>query len=228
MIPPSAPGQPRPEAIGHRGAPTQRLENTLDGFLLAIEQGADAVELDVHVTGDGVAVVHHDEDAHGLAINGTALDALLEAAPEIPTLEDVLRAIGDRATVYVELKGVGIEAEVIDVVQKHGSRHALHSFDHAAVERAAALAPDIARGVLVDAGTTNPIQALRRAVARTGARDAWPHWSLVSADMMRAAGEMGVRVIAWTVNSHDSARHLASLGVAGLCTDDVRMLANSG
>ena len=214
------------EAIGHRGAPTQRPENTLDGFLLALTQGADGVELDVHVTQDGVPVVHHDETVGGQEIRTLSFDAVVGAAPSIPSLESVLRAIGARAVVYVELKGRSVEGQVIQVVRKFGKRYALHSFDHAAVERAASLAPDIPRGVLVDAGVTNPIQAIQRAVAQTRARDVWPHWSLVNAEMMRVASDLAVRVIPWTVNSVASARHLASLGVAGLCTDDVRMLTN--
>lgn len=45
---------------GHRGARAIYAENTIAGFLYAIESGADALELDVHVTGDGVLVVAHD------------------------------------------------------------------------------------------------------------------------------------------------------------------------
>jgi glycerophosphoryl diester phosphodiesterase len=48
------------ERIGHRGASKEFRENTLPAFQRAIELGADGVELDVHVTADGVAVVHHD------------------------------------------------------------------------------------------------------------------------------------------------------------------------
>jgi glycerophosphoryl diester phosphodiesterase len=49
-----------PAIIGHRGAPRDHPENTLAAFLRALELGATGVELDVHVTGDGVVVVHHD------------------------------------------------------------------------------------------------------------------------------------------------------------------------
>ena len=49
-----------PELIGHRGAPRERPENTIASFLRALDLGADAIELDVHATRDGVVVVHHD------------------------------------------------------------------------------------------------------------------------------------------------------------------------
>src|SRR5205823_13865315 len=46
--------------VGHRGASTQRPENTLPSFELAAEQGTDAIGLDVHLTADGQLAVIHD------------------------------------------------------------------------------------------------------------------------------------------------------------------------
>jgi glycerophosphoryl diester phosphodiesterase len=51
--------------IGHRGFPSRARENTPESFRLALEAGAQGIELDVRVTTDGVAVVHHDETALG-------------------------------------------------------------------------------------------------------------------------------------------------------------------
>lgn len=56
----------------HRGASACAPENTLPAFALAMEQGADGIELDVHLTRDGELVVIHDEEldrttnGHGL------------------------------------------------------------------------------------------------------------------------------------------------------------------
>lgn len=214
------------ECIGHRGIPAECVENTLDGFVRALDLGAHAVELDTHVCADGVVVVHHDDDVGGTAITALTLEELIERSSIIPTLDQVLDAVGTRATVYVELKGTAIEAQAIAAVRRHPTPVALHSFDHAAIERASGLAPEIPRGVLLDRAISNPIQSMRRAVERTGARDVWPHWSLVSADLVRAAAEMQARVLVWTVNSPERAAHFRSLGVDGICTDDVRVLAN--
>src|SRR5580765_3256853 len=46
--------------IAHRGASGAAPENTLAAFELAVRQGADAFELDVRLTADGVPVVLHD------------------------------------------------------------------------------------------------------------------------------------------------------------------------
>ena len=218
------------ERVGHRGAPRERTENTLSGFLLALDRGADAVELDAHVTHDGEVVVHHDPTVKRQVIAQTTWRDLshidLGNGDRIPRLRDVLDAVGKRATVYIELKGIGIEDQVIDVANKFGYDYALHSFDHDAIARAAKKAPSIPRGILLDRGTPQATDALRHAVARMRPRDVWPHWSLVNEQFMRVAHELKTRVIVWTVNSPVTAEILVSLGADALCTDDVQILAN--
>ena len=46
--------------IGHRGAAGLGPENTLCAFSKALDHGVDGVELDVQLSADGIAVVHHD------------------------------------------------------------------------------------------------------------------------------------------------------------------------
>jgi glycerophosphoryl diester phosphodiesterase len=58
-------GAPSPLVIGHRGAPGYLPEHTRASLLLALEQGADALEIDVVPTRDGVLVVRHDRDLAG-------------------------------------------------------------------------------------------------------------------------------------------------------------------
>jgi glycerophosphoryl diester phosphodiesterase len=45
----------------HRGAATERPENTMPAFERALEIGIDALEMDTHVTRDGHLIVVHDE-----------------------------------------------------------------------------------------------------------------------------------------------------------------------
>ena len=218
------------ERIAHRGIPGERVENTLPGFMLAIELGADAIELDVHLSSDGVVVVHHDAVVLAHAIANTSwrdLSHLVLAGGErLPRLQDVLEAVGNRAAVYIELKGGRGEDEIVDVARRFGQRWAIHSFDHGAMARVARRAPGIPRGVLLDKDTPDAVKELHRAVGRVLPRDVWPHWSLVDREFMLEASELALRVIPWTVNSADTARELLALGVEGICTDDVRILAN--
>jgi glycerophosphoryl diester phosphodiesterase len=221
---------PALERVGHRGSPRERTENTLPGFVLALEHGADAVELDVHATADGVVVVHHDFDLAGAAIASTAWEQLqavdLPGGGRIPTLQSVIDAIGDRAAVYVELKGSGIESQVADVLKRARGRYAVHSFDHAMIARCARDHPAIPRGILLDRGVERPVEMLTVALRDTQPRDVWPHHSLVDKAFMNAATAHDLRVIPWTVNSRELAARLAALGVAGICGDDVRVFAS--
>jgi glycerophosphoryl diester phosphodiesterase len=217
------------ERVAHRGMPRERRENTLPGFLLALEHGADALELDVHCSADREVVVFHDFSVAGRSLADTPWTVLaaldLGGGARMPRLSDVLTAVGDRATVYIELKGAGIEGEVLEIARRHGRRFALHSFDHDAIARVARAAPDVRRGILLDRGLSNPEAVLRQSVSRTGANDVWPHWSLVSEPLTRLTRELGARVITWTVNTRDVAETVMQAGVDGICTDDVRLLA---
>src|SRR5262245_26936155 len=57
----------RPLVLGHRGASREAPENTLASFGLAMDQGADGVELDVWRCATGEIVVFHDVDARRIA-----------------------------------------------------------------------------------------------------------------------------------------------------------------
>jgi len=219
-----------PLLIGHRGAPRERPENTLPSFMRALELGADGIELDVHTTMDGVVVVHHDEVPRATAPSGRLtskrIDALtfdelqgfsVRGMALIPTLAEVLAAIRGRADAFVELKGTDVEAATIEVIRKspNPARCAVHSFDHDAVRRARAIAPEIRGGILFDRAVDDVPAAMRAA----GALDAWPRWDLIDAAMVAAVHGAGGRVIAWTVNRTEHATELAALGVDALCTD---------
>lgn len=52
---------------GHRGSPVKEIENTIPSFELALQEGANALEIDVSITKDGHAVLWHDWDPNGAA-----------------------------------------------------------------------------------------------------------------------------------------------------------------
>lgn len=222
------------ERVAHRGAKREFPENTLPAFERALERGADAIELDVHTTADGVVVVHHDaalgRDVVGAA-PGTRLDAMpwseargveLAAGITIPSLPQVLDLVGGRATVYVELKGEAVEEATIEAIRRSATRCHLHSFHHAAIARAALLAPEIPRGLLYD---DDGVDAAIPTMREMGATTLWPEWRLVDRALVQRVDAIGGRVIAWTVNTRAAAARLLDLGVHGLCSDDVRLLA---
>ncbi|MDB4876067.1 MAG: glycerophosphoryl diester phosphodiesterase [Gemmatimonadetes bacterium] len=219
------------ERIGHRGAKRELPENTLAAFQRAFEHGADAIELDVHATRDGEVVVHHDPTLGGSAagLRGHAIAGLswaelsaveLAKGVGIPRLADVLTATPAGRTVYVEIKGVGIEALVAAALVGSPTRCAVHAFDHEAVRRMRTLAPELPRGILLDESPAD----IEQLMSAAGARDVWPDWTLIGRDLVDRVHAAGGRVIAWTVNDRYAAEQLIDLGVDGLCTDDVRLL----
>ena len=214
-----------PLRIAHRGMPHRERENTLPSFSAALSAGADGIELDVHATSDGTVVVHHDAQlAGGVSIARTSWHDLRRAAQsariEIPTLASVCELVGERAELFVEIKGAEIEREVVAVLRGHRGLSAIHSFDHAAIARLARLDGSLRLGLLFE----ERVPDVAAMLAANGARDAWPHYSVVDGPLLAAVHGAGGRVIAWTVNDSRDIARLSKLGVDGLCTDDVTLV----
>jgi glycerophosphoryl diester phosphodiesterase len=212
--------------IAHRGMPRQARENTLASFALALAAGADGIELDVHATSDGVVVVHHDPElSTGAVIAFTTRVELREQPPhgaQIPTLTEVCALVKDRAELFVEIKGAGIEELVVAALEGYDGRVAIHSFDHDLIRRLADVQCPYRLGVLFEDALD-----VRALMERTGALDVWPHHPLVTRALVDEVHSLGGRVIPWTVNSADDVQRVTSLGVDGICTDDVSLSLHS-
>ncbi len=229
MPPPPLPGPAASHApirIAHRGMPRKIRENTLPSFALAMDSGADGLELDVHTTSDGVVVIHHDPElASGERIDTLSRDELgkREAAPgiAIPTLRELCELVRGRIALFVELKGAGVERATLDALAGYDGPFALHSFDHEMIRRARRLDARVRLGVLLEDAAGDAAAVL----ARAGATDLWPQHSLVSGELVQVVHAAGGRVIPWTVNEPGEARRLAAAGVDAICTDDVTMAA---
>ena len=147
----------------HRGASGYRPENTLEAFELAIRQGADGIELDVHTSADGELIVMHDENVDRVT-DGTGLikDMTLAQLKElkvstpaepsgiyhIPTLAEVLELM--RTTVYhlkypqfmEEVKRAGLKMHVwtankpehIQLVKDAGAEAVITNYPDRAIE----------------------------------------------------------------------------------------------
>jgi glycerophosphoryl diester phosphodiesterase len=218
------------EIIAHRGASRERPENTVAAFTRAAELGAGGIELDVHLSADGVLMVHHDPFPHdpplpGLAHRGIGsltvdeIGAFRVLGEPIPTLAQVLDAVGDHLRVYCELKGPGTSAEAVRLLGKRGDAAAVHAFDHRQIAVARRLAPGLARGVLEASYHTVPTDSM----ASVDARDLWQAADLIDRDLVEAVHVRGGRVVAWTVDDPAMMRHLAALRVDALCTNDVAL-----
>ena len=109
--------QGRTLVFGHRGARAYAPMNTIPAFELALKQGTDGVELDTHLSSDGVLIVLHDFTVDSTTDgNGYAKDMTLSELKEldagkkfgeafigtcIPTLDEVFEAVGKKLFINV-------------------------------------------------------------------------------------------------------------------------------
>lgn len=206
-----------------------------------MQLGADAVELDVHLSADGVPVVIHDftvdgtTDGSGRVAELTLaqlkqLDAGSTFAPafageRIPTLAEVLEAVGERLLLNVELKSLslrenGLERAVIAQIEQHGLDDCvlISSFNPLSLRRAKRIAPHIPVGLLYSSDMPLP---LRRAwlapFVHHEARH--PNHTMVHARFLAWAKRRGYWVNVWTVDDPDEMRRLITLHVDGIITN---------
>lgn len=229
----------RPLLLGHRGARHAAPENTFAAFDLALEEGAEGVELDVRMNGSGDVIVCHDvtlervtdgkdrRAIHDLSTAECRAVRLRDGEP-LPFLKDVLEwAARRRAVVNVELKmdghrRVALVAAVAELSRRHGCPGDLlmSSFNAVAVLAHRALAPSLASAWLLDWS----LAADRPWLARAGQSAVHPRHTLITAERLaRWKAHVG-RVHTWTVNDPARARELAALGVDCLITDNPGVL----
>ncbi|MBI4201937.1 MAG: glycerophosphodiester phosphodiesterase [Chloroflexi bacterium] len=228
----------RPLVIAHRGASGEAPENTMAAFELALEQGADAIELDVHLTSDGFPVVFHDDEL-GRTTNGRGLVRSMPltelkgldagawfdrrfAGQRIPMLEEVVAWARRKLPLLIEVKNIphryrGIEASVTGVLERARvlGEHEILSFDHVAMRRFKNREPELLTGVCYRGDVIDHV-ALAKAA---GATVLHPAVHDMRPDGLREAHAAGLLVIPWTADSVEDIRALALLGVDGFMTN---------
>ncbi|HWE62018.1 MAG TPA: glycerophosphodiester phosphodiesterase family protein [Chloroflexota bacterium] len=216
----------------HRGASGQAPENTMAAFDLAVAQGAELIECDVHCTMDGQLVVHHDftlarTAQQNLEIGRLTMRELLRmdvgawrgagwTGQRIPTLDEVLDRYGARVFLNVEIKVdtrpyPGIEEAVVGAIRERqlAQRVIVSSFNGETVARLRAIDPMLCTGLLSD---DRPEASLERA-CQLGANALHLEAGLITAPRLRQAHARGLGLLAWTVDDQVEMVRLVDLGV---------------
>ncbi len=214
----------RPLVIAHRGASGYEVENSLAAFRAAGPKGADAVELDVHASADGVLFVHHDEMVGGpqhiahLPAHQVQSFRLSNGEP-IPTLPQALTAVGSALQVFVEVKSLApaYDERLFGALDRgpNPAGYAVHSFDHRIVRRLGTERPTLRRGVLCSEYLVQPLAPLEDA----GATILWQERTMVDAPLVEALHGAGASLFVWTVDRPDEMRHFLEIDVDGICTN---------
>lgn len=234
--------------VAHRGFSAQAPENTIEAFRLGVEAGADAVELDVHLTADGQLAVIHDEtldrttDRTG-RIAELTIDAIREAdagaqfsRPDdaglpfaerglrVPILPEVLAWLPDGIGLVVEIKAPAAADAVVEAVQGHpvssDGRLAVISFHEGAIDRVHELAPGIRTGYLL--APTQPIVPALVWATEHGHPAVLPWDGDLGADpipLLAEATAYGREIGCYVVNDPERMQLLAACRLWGFVTD---------
>ena len=208
-------------------------ENTVAAFRAARAMGADGVELDVRRTANGDLVVHHHFAIPGLgAIVDSDLASLREAAPWVPTFEEVITAC-ESLMVNIEVKNSPLDPDfdptdqslqaVFDHLEPLGLLDSIEisSFNPNTIAVSRARQPAVPTGFLAPRGLN--AEAAVEVAAAGGHFAVHPNVGDmvgVRADAsVKVANAHGLKVIVWTVDDPVEMRRLAGIGVHGIITN---------
>jgi glycerophosphoryl diester phosphodiesterase len=241
---------PYPRAYAHRGWHLDDglggggFENTMAGFVRAVDEGFSYLEFDVHTSADGVAVVHHDPtldrttDASGrIALQPASVlaEVRVGGVEPIPLLEDVLTTLPD-THMTIELKSAAAVDVTLGVLERLDAWHrvCLGAYDQRWLDRARkAAGPRLCTSMGMTAALglrsrawldTLPAPVSRLpALPFTGQLAQLPRrfgpLTVVDARLVATAHAAGREVHVWTVDDPAEMAELLDLGVDGLLSD---------
>ena len=231
------PLSPAPLIYAHRGDRSRADDNTLEAFALAVEGGADGIELDVRSTADDVLIVSHDPTHGDLpAFHSMTFAELRAADPSVPTFEETLGSVPRHVFLNVEIKNSPDDpafdperrntVAALDMIAATDDpgRILLSSFDPESVAVGRRHAPDILAGLLIGS-----LVSLGQGVASAkelGVEALHPPMTSIAAaspDELRTMNESGLTIVVWNANTPDEVRQAVAAGVEVVITDDPRM-----
>ena len=230
----------RPLIIAHRGASGEAPENTMAAFKLAVEQGCDGIELDVHLSNDGQLIVIHDENikrtTNGEGLVGEMTVAQLKRydagswfsdkfkGEKIPLLEEVFEMVPKEIFINVEIKNIpsyyeGIEEKLLDLLIQFDriEQVIVSSFDHQCLFRLKKRNRYIKIGLLY---TENAVDHAGLAkLFGFPVESLHPDNKAIRKKDVQRAVDSGLKVFPWTVNSKINMKRMIDYGVSGIITN---------
>ncbi|MFC5583517.1 glycerophosphodiester phosphodiesterase [Nitratireductor kimnyeongensis] len=207
--------------IAHRGLHDlnrTRWENTLSAFQAAVDAG-HSIECDVHLSSDGVPMVFHDhalrrltgQDGTIAAKTAAELGALKvgETDDHVPTLQEMLRLVGGRAALVIELKAseghdAALVERVAEALKSYSGRVALMSFEHRLVRQLAELAPDLPRGLTAEGRSAASMEAHFSMLAHEISFVSYAVSDLPNPFVSFVRERLSMPVITWTVRDREA------------------------
>ncbi|MBI5512578.1 MAG: glycerophosphodiester phosphodiesterase [Deltaproteobacteria bacterium] len=229
------------KVLGHRGAPRERPENSLEGFERALELGADGVELDARRCVSGELVVCHDPTLQRTAgrpdrVRDTPWSELrrvdLGGGARLPRLAEVLALWGPRGLVNIEVKGDDADLPALarslaeDLQAVPEARVLVSSFWPEALRAVRGRCPGVPLGRLWEPTGDAP-EGPPPAWSRGPWEAVHPHWSQCWEPWVRLWRAEGLFVHAWTVDEVPTALALRGYGVTSVITNEVAAMVGA-
>jgi glycerophosphoryl diester phosphodiesterase len=212
--------------IGHRGAKGECAENTLPCLEHAIKAGADIVEVDVRETKDGHLIILHDETFERVAgVNKSPKELNLKEIKEqikvfgeyeVPTLEEVLSLVKNRAGLFVEIKEPPTVEKVVKLLEEFNAvdTTAVISFYENALKRVKEINPELATGFIY----IKPQNAIITA-KKAKADFILPYYPLATPKAVAFAHRLKLKVVPWVVNDDKTLERVLKAKPDGIATD---------
>ena len=227
-----------PLVTSHAGCKGHAPENTLPGIESALALGADAIEIDVQCTADGVPVLMHDErvdrttDGSG-SIREMPLDVVraLDAGAHqfaaqfrsalVPMLAEVIELTKGKALLQIEVKQPGIEEHIVGVVRAADAVSAceVHSFYPPIVRAARALEPRMAAALLTEGSRVVDWSDFWGFALSLNAQGVSVHYSHVAGERVREAQRRSLTFMTWTVDEVADIERMIEAGVDSICSN---------
>lgn len=222
--------------IAHRGSRFRSPENTLASFHKAIEEGADYIELDVRLTGDGHVVVAHDARLNRTS-NGSGRIRRQDLKQlksldfgnwfhedykneTMPTLEEVLETF-PATGLNIEIKAPGMEQQLAALLDKYKARNniIISSFFMNILKRVQDINPELHLGLVISQRF-----GWRRKIRRCGELGFFSihmEQRLVNSETIDLTSNSGLKMIPWTnrILSDQRVSELIKLGIYGFIND---------
>lgn len=233
----SALGQAKPWYIAHRGASHDAPENTVASAKLAWEQGADAVEIDVYLASDNRIVVIHDKNTKRVSggKNMTIADSpsliLREMevgswkgehfkGEKIPFIEEIIETVPEGKTLVVEVKcGPEIIPHMERVLSKKKCKGEILfiAFGWETITGLKQAFPD-SKAYWLSSAKPDVKKRLPE-VKSLGLEGVNLQYGIIDQEVVTEAHNLGLEVLAWTVDDPTEARRLIDLGVTKITTN---------
>lgn len=223
----------KPLIIAHRGASALvEFENTLASFEKAIELGVPMVEFDVRKTQDNLFVAFHDESIDGMKVSDLSYQQLLDISRQkgfdVPLIEDVLKLCQGKIKLDIELKEVGYELEIVNLVKKYldYQDYVIKSFLDAAIVAVKKADNQITTGLLLGVSKPKNLIATRLSeifpefrLFTTKADFVSPNYQLIKFGFVWRMKLINQNIYVWTINDEKLMVKTVKQGVFALITD---------